>query len=669
MSDERKDAYFATLGPKEAAEECGKRFSDYDKHIVSSGRHALWARCYAFFNQGIFKDGRLNRVGDQGEYTEIYLNHFRNILTHMLVMTTSQRPSFDAKSTNTDYDSQAQTIVANGILEYYERFKGMDEIARQAVEDCLVFADGYVYMGWDFSLGNPIAPDLATGKIQKEGDILFKNYTPLDVCFDFKAGLRGATNQWYILRDFQNKWDLIARYPEMRDKIVRYSDDSNYGKLGTISALPNDSDAVPVYIFIHDRTDAVPNGRIVTYMGPDCVFIDSPLPKFYKKLPLYNIRGSKQRGSGFGYTIGYDLAPIQEAYNALNSVIITNQSTFGVQNILVANGSNIGVVELADGLNVINYNPAFPPPQALNLVSTPKEIFDYIAILEGVAERISGINSTQRGNPSENLKSGTALALVQSMAIQFMSGLQQSHAHLLEDLATGMIEILKDRATSPRLIEIAGKNNRSYIKSFSKQDISDISRVTVDLGNPLTRTLAGKVNMAENLLNAKLINDAEQYIQVLTTGRLEPLIENQQSELMLIKAENEALSEGKPVSVTALDSTHLHIAEHRAVLASPEARSKPNVVKAVLDHIQQHIDGWKQTDPALLSMIGEPLPPPIIAAPPPPGPGKPGAKAPGNAAAVNATDPNLAAGANAEPAKLPKNPLTGQPNAPVAAAA
>src|SRR5437763_1564600 len=101
--------YFASLKPAELAAQLLQKVEDFDNHVVASGRYGMWQRCYTFYHQAIYKDGRLNRIGEQGEYTDIYVNHFRNILTHMLVMTTSQRPSFDARAANTDYSSQSQT--------------------------------------------------------------------------------------------------------------------------------------------------------------------------------------------------------------------------------------------------------------------------------------------------------------------------------------------------------------------------------------------------------------------------------------------------------------------------------------------------------------------------------------------------------------------------------
>ncbi len=657
------DEYFAGLDPHRLIGELLHKVEDFDKFCLNTGRLGVWSRSYNYYNRGIYKDARINRVGEQSEYTEVYINHYRNLLIHILNMTCNQRPSFDARATNTDFQTQSQTLIATGILDYYNRFKGMDKIAKQAVEDVLTFADAYVYQGWDFSLGDPAVPDPnSPGGAAKNGDILHKNFMPMDCIFDFTAGLHDAPRQWYILRDFKNKWDLIARFPEMKDKILSLSANDEtwqYMRIGYRSDYP--TDMIPFFVFMHERTDSMPNGRYFTFLGTDCYFVDSELPKFYKTLPLHHLSASVQRGSGFSYSIAYDLLPIQQLIDGLYSIVATNQSTFGVQNILVPNGANIGVQEITDGLNIINYDPKNGKPEALNLTSTPEEIFLFIQRLEQVMETISGVNSVARGNPEQSLKSGSALALVQSMAIQFISGLQQSYTNLLEELGTGVINILKECATTPRMVEISGKSNKSYMDQFTKDDISTINRVTVDVGNPIARTTAGKVSMADNLLQANMLKSPEEYIQILSTGKLEVAIEGEQKQITLVKDENEQLMEGQQVQVVMTDNHLLHIMEHSAVIASTEARKDANAVNATIAHIQQHLELWKDADPALLMALKIPPPPP-----PPmmPMPGPEQGAPPIHPAAVNgahkpllAASPIEAQAAKVRMPSMPQNPM------------
>lgn len=620
------DQYFATLPPIKLISCLKDRVKRYDDYVYMTGRLELWSRAYNYYNAANTTGGTLNRSGEQGEYTELTANHFRNILIHILNLITGERPTFEARATNTDFDSMAQTQVANGILDYYNRFKNMAEFTSKAVEIANQFGEGYVYAGWDYSLGDPYMVNPQTQQVEKQGDIFFKNFTPMDVVFDYTGCMRGAPRQWHVIRDFQNKWDLIERYPEMKDKILRYATDSNrwqYLRVGYYWNVP--TDYVPVFVFLHEKTNACPNGRYFTYLDSDCWFIDAAMPDSYDKSPLHRMCPSEQINSGFGYTPAYDILPLQEAIDGLYSTILTNQTTFGVQNILVPSGANITTSTLTDGLNIIEYEAKLGEPKPLVLLGTPPEIFEFLEKLEQVMQTISGVNSVVRGDPDSSLKSGSALALVQSQAIQFISDLQKSYVSLLEELGTSVIKILQENATTPRMIEVSGKTNKSYLKAFTNQNISSIHRVTVDLGNPVSRTTAGKVSIADNLLKAGMIEDPSQYLQVLTTGKLEPLIEGKISELMLVRSENEGMSDGKGASVIAIDNHVLHIMEHKSLLSNLDSRTNPQIVQLVLSHIDQHIQIWQQismSNPALLQAMGQPLAPPPMMLPPPPIPGE-----------------------------------------------
>ena len=652
-----KTKYFASLAGKDFASAIFEKIDEYYTHLQTSGRLGLYKRLANSYFSGYLRGGRLNAGGDQDEFTMINVNHFRNVLQHMQTMTITQRPAFEPRATNTDYKSKAQTIVARGVLDYYNREKGMGENAEAATEGGLVFGESESVVEWDSLAGQDYMADPnKEGGALKDGDVTFKTFGPIDCIRD--VSLTSADKmKWRVYRDFENKFDLAARFPEALDRILSLEIDSSAMSNRWLSPWTwKDGDIVPVYIFYHDRTPACPNGRFALLIDKEAPLMDSGLP--YDSFPGFRLAPAEQKSTPFGYSSSFDLLPIQEAIDILYSSVVTNQSNFGVQNVLLPTGSNISVQQLVDGLNALYYDPKFGKPESLNLTNTPPEIFNMIQRLEGIMETLSGINSVTRGNPEASLKSGAALALVQSMAIQFNSGLQKASARQVENIGTAVIKILAKFPKTRRMVEIAGKANRTYMKEFTGEDLSSISRVTVDLGNPLARTTAGKVQMAEDLLSNKLIETGDQYIQVLTTGQLEPLIESKQAELMLISAENEMMSAGQKPIVAVTDDLALHIREHKVVLASQEARQDAGVVKSVTEHETEHLNMLEQlsgSNPNFLIALGQtPVQPP-----PPPGPvgGSVGAT-PGNIMDPTSTVVKDASKVNLP--NMPTNPLDGQ---------
>lgn len=600
MRDSSKP-YWASVPSNEIADEILEKVDKFYDYLSFSGRLDLYRRSWAYYYRPRMTGARMNPVGQQGELTAISVNHYRNLLLHLETMTTQQRVAFEPRATNSDVKSQSQVILAAGLLDYYTREKRMERNIKQAVKDGLMYAEGFLTVDWNATEGKTYGMT-DTGAEVKEGDIDFKNYSPLDTIRDFTK-TSANKDDWFILRDFENKYTLAAKHPHLEDRILDDEVDiMELARTSTMNALAlQESDNVTVYTLRHKPTPAMPYGRYVRILNNRTVLQDGPLP--YSDLHVYRLAPDEESGTIFGFTVAYDLLAIQEALDMLYSTAITNQATFGVQNILAPKGHDMSVSQIAGGLNLMEYDPKLGEIKSLNLTQTPPEIFNFMQMLEQLAETISGVNSVARGNPEASLKSGAALALVQSMAIQFSMNLQQSYAQLVEDVGTAVIKMLQEFAAVPRVAIIAGKANRPLMREFTGKDLAGIQRVMVDMGNPLTRTTAGKVNLAEQMLNFNMIENPDQFIQVVTTGKLEPIIEGKQAELLLIKAENENLSDGKPQTAIITDQHAQHVLEHKTVLASPEAREDPVILQATLDHIQQHINFLETASPALLLLI------------------------------------------------------------------
>lgn len=640
--------YFAAKEGNEAALALMGKINDWCNALRANGFQQklrdTWAAYHGSYFANAVNSHQITFGGEQGELTNLAVNHIRNLGQHMLNMTVSSRPSLEARAANTDYKSLVQTQLANGLLDYYMREKRMERYIKNAVETAIVLGAGYVKMEWDATEGKIVETDEETGLSIHEGDVRFSNLSPFDIVFD--QSKEDNDHDWIISRVFRNRYDLAAKYPEFEDKILglptKDMADGFYLKVFSHS----DSEEVAIYTFHHKKTDAMPDGRELVFLAEDIVLLDQPLP--YRRIPIFRISPNDYLGTPFGYSSLFDLMPLQEAINSLYSSVLSNHTAFGVQNIFVKTGSNVNMTNLTGALNIIE---GLEAPVALNLQDTSPQTMEFLGTLERTIETLSGINSVTRGNPEANLKSGTALALVQSMAIQFISGLQQQYVSLMEDLGTGLIEVLKDYAQTPRVASIVGKNNKTYIKEFKSDDLQEINRVVVDVGNPLARTTAGRIQMAEQMLQMKADSfTIDQYLQVINTGKIEVMTDPIVREENLIELENEMMMAGTTVPVLAIDDHMVHIKQHKSVLADPTLRKDQTISKIVLDHIMDHINIARQMDPGLMQALNQQPIPPAAPPAPPMAPNAPGAPTPG--------DLSQAAG------PMPNAPQAGMPNMP-----
>jgi len=625
MSDD--NVYFAAAEPEVCANDLLGRarsfFSAMESNAYLTKIYRMWKAYHGIYSDNPYDDHQVSFTGEQGEFTSLPINHFRNIGEHMLTMITSNRPVLDARPINSDYKSQAQTSLAVGILEYYMREKGLEDAIHNATKMAIVLGSGYVKLEWNASAGEEFDVDDETGEMAYNGDIEFSNLSPLDVVFD---GTKESWNhEWLLVRKYENKYNLAAKYPEYADRIKGLktkSDENRY----SIDMWSNDkSDDVAVYEFFHKKSAAVPDGRYLLFLDSDMVLMDIDLP--YRRIPVFRIVPSEILGTSYGYSPMFDVFPIQQCLNSINSAIMTNQNAFGVHNIYVPRNANLNINNLAGGLNIIEGDAM---PQVLQLLSTPEEMFKFQDMLVQAAETISGVNSVARGNPEASLRSAQSLALVQSMALQFISGFQKGYVKLIEDVGSGLIDILKDFAHTPRLVAIVGKNKQSLLREFTGEEVNNVSRVIVDVGNALSRTVAGRVEMADQMLQMKMFKTPQQYFQVLETGRLDVMFEGDLMELMLIKKENEFLLDGKEVLAQIYDAHKTHIMEHKSIASDPEVRLQPELMARLNEHIQEHIDMLRTVDPDTLILINEeplqPMPQPMDPNAPqePTGPGEAG---------------------------------------------
>lgn len=616
--------YFAQKPSDEAILVLQDKTEKWFQNIETTGYLDLVINSWTAYHGAYYnEDGGTHAItfgGEQGELTQIAVNHYRNIARNMLNIITATRPSMNAQAVNTDQKSISQTLLANNLLDYYMADHKLEEFIKTATEEAIVMASGYVMVEWDSTKGEVYDVDDITGEEIRQGDLEFTSVNMLNVVFD--TNREDRKHDWVVVRTFKNRFDVAAKYPEHEEKILDLPTKSDLKQFsGFNSASMDETDLIPVYRFFHKRTDSMPEGRYLMYLDHDITLLDSPMP--YRDLPVYCIAPSYYLGTVYPYSEMFDLLPLQDMLNSVYSTMLTNITTFGVQHLVVPNQSNVSISELSSGLSVISSNDA-DGVRGLNLTTQPDGIFDVIAQVVKDMETISGVNAVSRGNPDPSLRSGNALALVQSMTLQFLSGLQASYVLLIENLGTGIINILKDHATVPRIANIVGKNKKSYIKEFTGDSLSSVDRVKVKIGNPLANSTAGKVEMAEQLLQMGVIDNTKDYISVMETGNLDVMTEDVTSQLNLIRAENENMMDGKPVRAIFTDAHAMHIKEHCAVINDTDLRQDNDLVARVSAHIQEHIDLLRSTDPDILNMIGEvPLPP--VAPPPQMGP-PPGAE-------------------------------------------
>ena len=625
------DKYWADEETDTFVEELKKRVKDYFVDLRGQSSYLWMKKAWKLYNNipGKFKgrDKGIQLAGDQGEYAVVGVNNFRNLLKQLIILICGNSPSFKCTPSNNDSRSIDQSRLGEDLINYYVAEKEVEELWQQVAELAIVLGEGYMKQTWDPGAGDQYdteevetEEEVAEGEEPNttsrpiyEGDLKFEVVTPFDIVYDRQVK-NWSQLRWCAVKVYMNRWDLMARYPDAKDEILSIKEDDECMLIKkdfesllesyTPTLSDSDNDLIPVWEFYHARCDAIPEGRFCLIVGSEAL-VDMALP--YVDLPIKRMTAGKTLLTGWGYSPSFDLIALQEVLNCGFSTIVTELRSAAVSNWWVPKGDKVSTTSLPGGGRVIETNN--PPQKIAGVGPDIQQYYEVVGVVNKFMELLSGVNSITRGSVDAKL-SGTAYALLDSKSIQFASDIQRSYYKLLEDTATLAIRILRDFATTKRVITIVGQDKRGIAEvSFEGPDLANFTRFRVQSQNPIFKTTGGKMEIADKLLQNKLINIPQEYLNLIETGQLDPIYESEISEITAIRRENEALLRGEVVQATRYDNHPLHIKEHKILLHNPIVRANPELIQFVCAHILHHNDVWtfvSMNEPNILMTLGIP---------------------------------------------------------------
>jgi hypothetical protein len=551
--------------------------------------------------------------GERGEFLRYRINEFRAYLRQSTGMALGQRPAFQAIARSDDYESLAQVESADtAINSIYESRYG-ERKERATVEKGDLFGQSWTVTTFDPDGGEeieveiPMPPEAgggaspATEKI-RAGEIIIKSRAPWEVYFeptieDFDDHV------WRCEKDRVSKHEIAARYPELRDRILELQDNDPYQidrLFGFIEVGGLKTDEVTVRHFYHARTRALPQGRYLVFVGKLPLY-DGPIP--YRRLPFTDYTPSQYINTALGYADSWDMVPIGQLLDQIVADATSNIAAFGRQTVFIPEGAEWTEEDLANGMRVLTVPPGTEPPQAVNLAALPQGIEWIVQLLEAKFQSISGLNATSRGQSDPNVTSGTMAALFHSIAIEVNCAKQLAVDAHRERVANQILDLCKDFVQHPMLAEIVGADERTYLQSFDASVFKSVPKVTIKTANPMVRSTAGRLELAQMLLKVpNAVSTPQQIIEVLVSGQLKPIYKAPRSEMLRISWENEALAEGP-------DTTQLPDQENPI---NPDGTPRfyetvPTVPVLATDNPQKHILehlGMRFTEPCSSARVG-----------------------------------------------------------------
>lgn len=629
--------YYPNMRPEDLAKKVQSYVTDCKQVFRASG---IYKRARHNFNLYYARSGTtgwdedIQVDGEFGGSMSMSVNVLKNALGHILQMVLSHMPALDPVTLNSDNSSSNVVEIARAIIdERLHRRKDIrviDESTRQSP----VLGASYLHNYWDPYAGGRIKQaELPQGiraisrqdaegnqlsPVAYRGDLKIEALTLLDVFFDTSISNWDTDLKDLVIRVSRNAYDLAIEYPSVAEAIFQaepreqfmadeYLPSPSFATQQMFDAPPQQATR-EVWIYYHRRCPSVPDGRMLKMLPNGTVLEYGPLPKWVKEddLPVHRLCPDPMIGSPHGYAAVTSAGGLQTALNIGSSSVLTNMSAFSRKLIMADVGANIEARDLTGDLKYLEVSfgaTGAPPIAAIDLMGPQGPIIEVLQWLVGQIEQDTGANSIVRGDP-KGVTAGVAINLYENMALQFASALEGARSDALSWHATNVIRAYQAQPDVEREIRIVGRGKNAALRDFKGADLSGIDSFLIDPGNPATRTLSMRYNMATALKQDGVPVAPGRLVHLMKTGDWDSSVEEAASQDEVIRAENEQLKLGKLVPVVPGDDPVLHMRGHLPVANDLDMRMNPDRLKAYIEHMHQHANQFMMGDPFVKMAAG-----------------------------------------------------------------
>ena len=631
-----------------------------------------YTHLYGFDIEGVGANAALvTRSGEQGSVAELRIPAAAGLLHKAWNIVVGPELTWSAVATTTDFASEAQAVTARNALTYYWEHENVAPRAKSIAFEAMSFGECAAHIPWNKELGqemgvdesNPDAP-----KLLHAGDVDYRRISTWDILRDPYARSFDSLN-WIIVREWPDKFDVAASCEDPDAAQAALASNAvdapiqGWAPWQARNYAQSNQNRIPVYYLYAKRTPSVPAGRQTVFLQDGTIIEDGPLDEAYvEHLPVVVLRADEYRGTPWPYTKFFAVLGAQQARDGLYKDLLTNATAITGPVISVEDDAmdSAPPTQLAGGPRVVPRPKGTQVPAVLNINSAHPDHFKLAATVGSEMQQILGIDNITAGLEVGANLSGAAMALMTSTSVQNNSQWQAAWAKFNQACGNVVLKHIQKHMSVPKRIALAGASRSSLVTTteVSGTSVEGIERVLCTIGPALQQTDAGKYEIATTALKEHWVKTPEQFQEVLDTGRLDALSEDLSNELLLIRAENEALGRGEDVPVMLDDDHMLHLKRHPAVTASLTARRDPKVVAALQAHQDAHIRVLRETDPQILAIFGQQ---PLTPAAGPPGAGG----APSGPPEPNKPPQDQQ---KAQAPSMPTNPVTNEKAAPVAGA-
>lgn len=632
--DDPSQTYWATWDDESLCAALDEKTDAYFETARSRGLLSMWIVAYAALH-GLtpedlrdFATQQIGFVGNELELLRFHINVVRGYIRNQTTMALGDRPEFKAVMSNNDHQSFARSEIANGAVNgLYKRY--LEATDTPAAESDGAFGGGGTHIRWDFAGGDMVTTTEQVDAPQADGSMATVNQkvrkksgAPVSSVIrpwnTIQETQEQAQTLWMLVREPDSLWNLIGQFPAKKQQILdqgRQDDKWDFRTLFRLDDLSyRNNDRIVVDHFYHAPCAIIPMGRYVVKYGSLVVWSGACPTK--EGLPADMMTSGKFVETTFGYADAWDLFAIQQALNQVNSDELQNYAQFGKQSIAIEQGTKVSIDAIAKGTAF--YVPAKGQmPQALNAVAIPATLPNLKDYLHKALDLISGQNAASRGDPDPNVRSGEMNALLDAIALRYQNFRQEAVRRHRIRKAEILLNFMDRYSTDAFLVQIAGVDNKPFLAEYTKDDVSDVQRITIDPVPPIMQSASGRFQVYSQILTLPPSERASAY-EMVVNGNTSQFLKVDRSSERYIERENERLVTGEGSTFVLMeDDPFLHFPQHVACRARILASDNPDMeaVGRINQHLQQHQQTYLGASPLICGFMGIQPPPTITPTP------------------------------------------------------
>ncbi len=655
---------------------------------------ALFSAYYGRGTDGMRDSSRQLDTGEQGEVTEMHVNAVKPIIQNTLSIICGTRPGVKPVATNGDSATSAQTRLALGLHEFYDRKMSAKSIEIETVRGGLITSAMSLVQEWKPSAGEEIGVD-ENNHLLFEGDIGLFTVPPWRIAYEPGAS-NEAERRWCLFKRKANRHDLIANCKDTysreklekgdgaqsstRDTVPLSSLTDGYfnGLNALFGEVINPEDEVWLWELRHMPTPSLPLGRLVKFVEPDIVLFDSMAVQVdgeqkatsypYEELHAYEYCPERVIGTTFGHSNSFDILGLQEMLDQVTATIATTVNVLGMPMIWSQVGSGPNMTNLESGVKLME---TMTKPEQITFEALSPEMLKASDWVFSQMRQSAALNDTVMGSPPTGMPA-SAQALQRAQAVSYHQVAQDEWVRLVEKNANGRLRLLKRFARTKRIAEIAGVAGAYEVKEWQREDIAGVERFQVEPINPMSTTFEGRQMIADSMQLSP-----DQMFDFMTTGNLSDVTNAQKQQVELVESNTAKLLSGiglapvdmeqsqlagEPIfiddgqehlKILKSDPHHIAIMSYLSVVNNPAARGDATLMQNAVDAVMESFRLWGQLTPDECFAFQIPMMPSHQMAPPT-------AEMP-----VMPPEENSSGAVDGQPAenvalpKPPDNPLTG----------